>query len=139
MKQASAEREDRTVKDNDFPPGDHTRITGYHAHIYYDEETRETAARLRGRIWEGWGFDIVMGRFRDRPVGPHPEPMFQVAFDKALFAEFVPWLMYNRDGLVVLVHPEAEDAHDDHVYYPLWLGGFYEVRREFLRSGQRSA
>ena len=114
------------MKDTDFPPGDHTRITGYHAHIYYDEESRETAARLRGRIWEKWGFDIVMGRFR-------------VAFGKELFAEFVPWLMYNRDGLVVLVHPEGDDAHDDHVYYPLWLGGYYEVRRDFLRSGQRSA
>lgn len=123
----------------DFANGDSDKITGYHAHIYYDDQTRDTAARLRQRIWQKWEFTVTMGRFRDRAVGPHPEPMFQVAFDKDLFEEIVPWLMYNRDGLVILVHPEAEDSYDDHAHYPLWLGGRFDLRLEFLSAGNRQA
>ena len=122
----------------DFPIGDETKITGYHAHIYYNEDTRETAARLREQIWNKFS-PVEMGRFRDKAVGPHPEPMFQVAFSKELFPEIVPWLMYHRDGLTILVHPEAEDAYKDHIYYPLWLGAKLEIRGEFLRAGNREA
>lgn len=122
----------------EFPIGDETKITGYHAHVYYDESTREKAARLRERIWNLFS-PIEMGRFRDRPVGPHPQPMFQVAFSKELFPEIVPWLMYHRDGLTILVHPEAEDAFRDHAYYPLWLGGKLDLRLDWLRRGNRSA
>lgn len=122
----------------DFPIGDETKITGYHAHIYYDEDTRETAARLREQIWNTFS-PVEMGRFRDKAVGPHPEPMFQVAFGKDLFPEIVPWLMYHRDGLIILVHPEAEDAYKDHMFYPLWLGEKLALRGEFLRAGNRQA
>ena len=123
----------------EYVNGDAGKIAGYHAHVYYDAETRETAARLRQAIWRKWEFAVVMGRFRDRPVGPHPRWMFQVAFGKKLFAEIVPWLMYNRDGLVILVHPEAGDAYDDHAHYPLWLGGRLDLRLEFLAAGNRQA
>lgn len=123
----------------EFPNGDSDKITGYHAHIYYDAETRERAARLRWRIWDKWGFEVTMGRFRDRPVGPHPEWMFQVAFDKSLFPEVVPWLMYNRDGLTVLVHPEAEDAYKDHAFYPLWMGEKLDLDVDWLKKGNTEA
>ena len=83
---------------------DPARITGYHAHIYYDEASRERAARIREFI-EG-NFKVVMGRWRDTPVGPHPQAMYQVAFGAEEFPRIVPWLMLNRDGLTVLVHPE---------------------------------
>ena len=122
----------------EFPIGDESKITGYHAHIYYDEDTRETAARLREQIWNTFS-PVEMGRFRDKAVGPHPEPMYQVAFSPELFPEIVPWLMYRRDGLTILVHPEAEDAYKDHMFYPLWLGGKLELRGEFLRAGNRQA
>lgn len=122
----------------DFPIGDETKITGYHAHIYYDEETRETAARLREQIWNRFE-GIQMGRFRDRPVGPHPVPMYQVVFSKELFAEIVPWLMYHRDGLTILVHPEAENAFNDHAHYPLWLGEKLDLRLDWLEAGNRAA
>ena len=123
----------------DYVNGDSDKITGYHAHIYYDPNTRETAARLRQRIWQKWGFDVTMGRFRDRAVGPHPVMMFQAAFEPELFAEIVPWLMYNRDGLTIMVHPEAEDAYDDHAHYPIWMGGTMDLRLKFLAEGNRQA
>ena len=56
----------------EFPDGDSTKITCYHAHIYYDDATREKAARLRQLIWGK--FDVRMGRFRDRAVGPIRSP-----------------------------------------------------------------
>lgn len=123
----------------EYVNGNSEQITGYHAHVYYDADTRETAARLRQRIWQKWGFAVTMGRFRDRAVGPHPQWMFQAAFEAELFAEIVPWLMYNRDDLVVLVHPEAEDSYDDHAHYPLWLGGRFDLRLDFLAAGNRQA
>ena len=121
-----------------YPMGDETKITGYHAHIYYDEDTRETAARVRERAWDKFS-PIEMGRFRDRAVGPHPVPMFQIAFGKELFPEIVPWLMYNREGLTILLHPEAEDAYNDHAFYPFWMGEKLDLRLDWLKAGNRQA
>ena len=95
-------------------------IFGYHAHIYYhDERERARAATLRESLRSNP--DIRLGRWRDEPVGPHPAPMYQVAFPVALFPTIVPWLMLNRDSLTVLVHPETNDVVD-HRDNPLWLG-----------------
>ncbi len=121
----------------EFPKGDSSKITGYHAHIYYDDETRETAARLRQRIWNK--FDVRMGRFRDRAVGPHPQAMFQVEISPEVFPEIIPWLMYNREGLTILVHPEAEDAYDDHAHFPFWMGKKLRLRLNWLQAGNRAA
>ena len=56
------------------------------------------------------------------PVGPHTAAMYQVAFATGLFADFVPWLMLNRSGLTVLVHPNTLAPRDDHLIHALWLG-----------------
>jgi aromatic ring-cleaving dioxygenase len=111
-------------------------ITGYHAHIYYDEVSRERAARIRELIESN--FKVVMGRWRDMPVGPHPQAMYQVAFDAHEFARIVPWLMLNRDGLTVLVHPETGDAYADHAVNPLWLGEKLQLNVEMLRNLPKS-
>jgi DOPA 4,5-dioxygenase len=95
-------------------------VAGYHAHIYYVDATRETAARLRAEI--DARFDVELGRWRDEPVGPHPRPMYQVAFAPAVFAEIVPWLMLNHAGLVVFIHPRGGDDLFDHSEAALWLG-----------------
>ena len=69
-------------------------IQSYHAHIYYDEASRPVAAALREQIQRT--FTVEMGRWRDEPVGPHPQPMYQVAFSVDQFPRLVPWLMLNR-------------------------------------------
>ena len=38
-------------------------ITGYHAHVYYDAETRPAAERLREGI--GAGFQTQLGRWHE--------------------------------------------------------------------------
>ncbi len=96
-------------------------IKDWHAHIYYTPETRDRAERLRGWIGERFP-NAVLGRWHDRNVGPHTSPMYQIAFTTDLFPALVPWLMLNRQGLSVLVHPNTDNPHDDHLVHALWLG-----------------
>jgi len=110
---------------------DPSATQGYHAHIYYDAETRPIAERLREAI--GNRFGVELGRWRDEPVGPHPVPMYQAAFPAAEFPRIVPWLMLNHGGLSVLVHLQTEDAYDDHTIHAMWLGAPLPLRVEGLR------
>ena len=110
------------------------QIRGYHAHIYYNAATRPVAERLREAI--GNRFEAELGRWHDAPVGPHPAPMYQVAFPAGEFPRLVPWLMLNRGGLDVLVHPQTDDAYDDHTSHALWLGTKLPLRVERLRRSR---
>ena len=110
---------------------DPARITGYHAHLYYSPQTRPVAERLRQAI--GAGFEVQLGRMHDQPVGPHPGPMYQIAFAVGEFPRLVPWLMLNREGLDVLVHPMTDDAYTDHAVFALWLGTPQPLRLDILR------
>ncbi len=112
-------------------PKDAGTIHGYHAHIYYrNEAERAEAAVLRRQIMAR--FDVIPGRWRDMPVGPHPLPMFQMAFAADVFPALTPWLMLNRRGLTVLVHPETGDEVSDHAIHPLWLGEVLDLNIAFL-------
>ncbi|MGO8869592.1 MAG: DOPA 4,5-dioxygenase family protein [Alphaproteobacteria bacterium] len=109
-----------------------SKIGGYHAHVYYDDAaTRARAAELREAL--GSAFDVVLGRWRDEPVGPHPKPMYQVAFAPTEFARLVPWLALNHRGLSVLIHPETGDDPTDHSEHALWLGEKLPLDIEYLR------
>jgi len=113
-------------------------IMGFHAHVYYhDDETREIAAKIRS--YAEANLNVIMGRWRDQPVGPHPTPMFQMAFQPDEFARIVPWLMLNHHGLSVLIHPETGDHVPDHRDFPLWLGEKLDLDISFLEAGNTSA
>lgn len=112
---------------------DPARIRNYHAHIYYDPATKPVAARVREAI--GRNFTVELGRWHDEPVGPHPVSMYQVAFAVEEFPRLVPWLMLNRSGLDVLVHPQADDAYDDHSVHAMWLGTKRPLKLDVLRRG----
>jgi DOPA 4,5-dioxygenase len=108
-----------------------TEITGFHAHIYFDTASRDAAARVREGL--GASFEVQLGRWHDKPIGPHPKAMYQVAFLPEQFGKVVPWLMLNREGLDILVHPETGDDVGDHTDRSLWLGEKLELNIEFLR------
>ncbi|MSP02277.1 MAG: 4,5-dioxygenase [Acetobacteraceae bacterium] len=95
-------------------------VIGYHAHVYFDPSTRSDAERLRDTIVSK--FAVEPGGFSDEPRGPHPISQFNVMFQAGEFQSIVPWLMLNRAGLDVLIHPLTEDMVDDHSVYALWLG-----------------
>jgi aromatic ring-cleaving dioxygenase/catechol 2,3-dioxygenase-like lactoylglutathione lyase family enzyme len=112
-----------------------TPLNGYHAHLYYDAATRPVAERLADAI--GRKFPVEFGGFRDGPVGPHPIANLQIIFAAAEFTNLVPWLMLNREGLDVLIHPLSDDSVDDHSRYALWLGTPVPLKLETLRRSYR--
>jgi aromatic ring-cleaving dioxygenase len=117
---------------------DTSKISGYHAHIYYDRATRVVAEHLRRVIPRR--FRVELGRWREEPVGPHPQSMYQVKFGAKEFARIVPWLMLNRGGLSILVHPETGDDYQDHAFNALWLGDKLTLRLDIFGKLQpRSA
>jgi len=115
------------------PVIDPARIREYHAHIYYDPATRERAARLRERVAAAFPA-AILGRWHDALVGPHPQSMYQIAFPRELLAAFVPWLMLNRDGLTILLHPETGDDYTDHSAHAAWFGAVLPLRLEMFRK-----
>jgi DOPA 4,5-dioxygenase len=116
------------------PATDPATIREYHAHIYYDPgQTRDRAARLRERVAAEFPA-AILGRWHDAPVGPHPQAMYQIAFPREMLAAFVPWLMLNRDGLTVLLHPETGDDYVDHSAHAAWFGAVLPLRLEMFRK-----
>jgi aromatic ring-cleaving dioxygenase len=112
-------------------------ISGYHAHLYYAPDTRPVAERLRTAIAKNFPRARI-GNWHDEPVGPHLVAMYQVAFAVDDFPQLVPWLMLNRDGLDILVHPQTDDSVADHTRFALWLGKPLPLRTEVLRRGPRT-
>ena len=97
-------------------------IGSWHAHVYFDAASRDAAAALRETIATALVDRIAMGRFHEKPVGPHPAWSYQLAFTPADFSEVVGWLALNHGALDVLVHPNTGDELRDHRDSALWLG-----------------
>lgn len=96
------------------------QIKDWHAHVYFDPASRDAAWALRERIEKA--FDIEMGRFHEKPVGPHPRFSYQVHFRNDQLAPLISWLTLNRGDLTVLVHPNTGEALEDHRDRAVWLG-----------------
>ena len=88
--------------------------------------TRPAAQRLAEAVVGKFAAEI--GGMFDKPVGAHPVANLQIIFAPDEFARFVPWLMLNRDGLDVLVHPLTDDTRRDHDSDGLWLGTQLKLR-----------
>src|SRR5512133_1716099 len=108
---------------------------GYHAHIYYDPaRTRAVAERVCAAISER--FPVEIEEFRDTPRGPHPISNAVVIFKPDQFENIVAYLMPNRAGLAVLVHPPTPDAVEDHSSDAIWLGNPVELKLHTLPRGR---
>jgi DOPA 4,5-dioxygenase len=107
-------------------------IADCHAHVYYDAESWDRAEAIRDGL--AARFAVRLGRWHDRPVGPHPQSMYQVAFAPADFGTIVPWLALNRGDLSILVHPLTGDDVADHSAHAMWLGDPLPLDLEALRG-----
>ena len=114
-----------------------SEIRGYHAHVYYNPETKPAAAQLRETLLGK--FKVEPGGFSDEPRGPHPISQFNVIFETPEFQNIVPWLMLNREGLDVLVHPLTDSNYDDHSKNALWLGTPVPLKLNVLSQRYRES
>jgi aromatic ring-cleaving dioxygenase len=98
-------------------------IREYDAHIYYDLESREAAIALREKaLREFAGEEVRVKAAVDRPIGPHPQPMFELNFPARYHQRIVEWLGRERSGLDVLVHKVTGFDRHDHTDGIIWLG-----------------
>lgn len=107
-------------------------ISGYHAHVYFDATTMAQAQTLCEAAQRLFG--AQMGRMHERPIGPHPMASCQLAFGPEIFAEIMPWLAMNRDGLIVFVHPETGDELRDHRDHGIWMGTGLDLKLDLFQA-----
>jgi aromatic ring-cleaving dioxygenase len=95
----------------------------FHAHIYYEMSQRSIAAELRAR------FQALMptapeltyvGELRDRNVGPHPLPQFEIHFLESMLSQIRD--IIKATGLRALLHPLTDDDLADHTSLANWVG-----------------
>ena len=97
----------------------------YHAHIYFEAHQRAAADQLHRMLSERKGTGdlksaIFVGEARDKPVGPHPKPQFEVHFRKDSLAAMLS--LIRDSGLTALVHPLTNDDLADHTSLAHWIG-----------------
>ena len=118
---------------------DPSAIDSWHAHVYFDAASRDAAFALRETIEREMAGRVALGRFHERPVGPHPMWSYQLAFPPAGFAHVVGWLALNHGPLDVFIHPNTGDELSDHRDRALWLGRSYTLKLAALGPGPASA
>ncbi|WP_282093386.1 DOPA 4,5-dioxygenase family protein [Epibacterium ulvae] len=106
-------------------------ITGFHAHIYFEQSSTEAARTLCEQAAERFG--VAMGQLHTRPVGPHPMPSCQLDCSPQKFGELLPWLLENRGDLIVFCHAQSGDHLTDHTRNIFWLGEVQSLNLEMFR------
>jgi aromatic ring-cleaving dioxygenase len=97
----------------------------YHAHIYHEADQRAASDTLHARLTAlkdtGELADLLMvGKLRERPVGPHPLPQFEIHFLQRALPGILP--LIEASGLRALVHPLTDDDLADHTTLATWIG-----------------
>ena len=74
--------------------------------------------------------------------GAHPRPhRFRssgVCSRAEHFENILRWLMLNRQGLDILVHPLTDNSYDDHSRYAVWLGSPVSLKLNAMRRAYRA-
>ena len=112
-----------------------TKIHGYHAHVYFTQETLEQAQTLCETATEQ--LSIKMGTMHTKPVGPHPVWSCQLSFPADRFGEVIPWLALNREGIVIFIHTLSGDDLLDHTKYAMWMGQMLPLNLEVFKSSNK--
>ena len=102
-------------------------IVDWHAHVYFDAATRDAARALRETIADALPDAVRIGRFHEKPVGPHPMWSYQLSIAGADLAYAIGWLALNHGALDVFVHPNTGDALRDHRDRAIWIGRSYAL------------
>ena len=95
-------------------------IHDFHAHVYFDADELDQAQLLAGAAATRFG--LAVGRFHERPVGPHPRGSVQLSVPTDKFGEVAQWLTLNRGGLTVFAHANTGNDRADHTAHVIWFG-----------------
>ncbi|MEN9722847.1 MAG: hypothetical protein RJB38_833 [Pseudomonadota bacterium] len=97
-------------------------MKSFHAHIYYTPESRPAAIMLHSQIARAGLPLLYFGKLIDRPIGPHPLPMFEVDFTETVAPQLESLLHHYRSGLSILIHEVTGRDTRDHSDGARWLG-----------------
>lgn len=108
------------------------KINDWHAHLYFPLGDGEKVKPLTERVHSEFGFSI--GRIWDKPVGPHPVGSCQITVPPGKLDEFIPWLIENRRGVDIFLHPNTGNDLKDHTDHVIWVGKSYDLNTEMFNS-----
>ena len=98
----------------------HSVVHDFHVHIYFDADQVDQARGLAAAMAEA--FDLPVGHFHTRPVGPHPRGSVQLTVATERFGAVATWLSVGRAGLTIFAHASTGDDFADHSRNVIWFG-----------------
>lgn len=105
----------------------------YDVHVYYNgSNQREMAMLLRSKMKQQFPW-MRFNEPKDRPIGPHPLPMWEADFasydNRVFWRQVCDFIKEEHEELSVLVHPHSLDGdYADHTKNAFWVGDVLELR-----------
>jgi len=130
---AALENGDTTTQNNSQPSFTLKKRNPYDVHVYYNgSNQRETAMLLRSKMKQQFPW-MRFYEPKDRPIGPHPLPMWEADFasydNRVFWGEVCDFIKEEHDKLSILVHPHSLDGdYADHTKNAFWVGNVLELR-----------
>ncbi len=95
-------------------------VREFHAHIYFDDGELAVAGILARKAQAL--FDVAVGHFHEKPVGPHPRGSCQLTVPADRFGAFTIWAALNRGPLTIFAHADTGNDLADHSEHVIWFG-----------------
>ncbi|KAL8665667.1 MAG: hypothetical protein Q9168_007650 [Polycauliona sp. 1 TL-2023] len=114
----------------------------YDIHIYFDGNNDHQVEVMRGmrQAIKDTFPELVLYNIHDKPIGPHPLPMFEVdLFTPAQFGAFLPWLAIHHGSLSILIHPNTGKARLDHTLHAMWIGNKLDLKLDIFDKMEERA
>ena len=104
----------------------------YDIHIYWrNNDERNEALALQKVLIEN---NVQVFPFVEKPIGPHPYPMFESHVTNQTLPLIESLLTVNRKACSILIHEKTRDHVYDHTKGARFLGEPLELNIEFLRN-----
>ena len=104
----------------------------YDIHIYWrNTDERNEALALQKILIEN---NIQTFPFIEKPIGPHPYPMFESHVTNQTLPAIELLLAANRKSCSILIHEKTDDLVYDHTKGARFLGEPLELNIEFLKN-----
>ena len=104
----------------------------YDIHIYWrNNNERNEALALQKVLTEN---DVQTFPFVEKPIGPHPYPMFESHVTNQKLTVIESLLITNRKSCSILIYQKTGDHIYDHTKGARFLGEPLELNIEFLRN-----